>query len=47
MRYVILEQLDGKFLVRDMWQNKVLVRDASREYCKGFLAGIAAVGGDW
>lgn len=47
MRYVIKEQPDGKYLVKDEWRNKVLVSDVSREYCDGFLAGIAAVGGDW
>lgn len=45
MRYAIKEQPDGKWYVKDEWCNKVLVEDASREYCDGFLAGIYAVGG--
>ncbi|WPJ55284.1 hypothetical protein RCIP0089_00021 [Klebsiella phage RCIP0089] len=47
MRYLIKQQPDGLWYVKDEDRNKVLVCDASREYCDGFLAGIAAVGGDF
>lgn len=46
MRYVIKEQPDGKWLVKDELLNKVLVSDVSREYCDGFLAGLAHLG-EW
>lgn len=46
MRYVIKQQPDGLWLVKDEWRNKVILSDVSRDYCDGFLAGIAAVGGN-
>lgn len=46
MRYSIKAQPDGKWLVYDEWRKDVLVSDASREYCDGFLAGLAQLG-EW
>ncbi|URY99206.1 hypothetical protein 6939_0027 [Klebsiella phage 6939] len=42
MRYVIRKQPDENlWYVKDEWANRVLVSDASRDYCEGFLAGLA------
>lgn len=46
MRYVIRKQPDDDRLwyVKDEWTNRILVSDASRDYCEGFLAGLANKG---
>lgn len=44
MRYFIKQQIDGLWYVKDEYENRVLVYDASREYCEGFLAGLAHKG---
>lgn len=41
MRFVMKQQPDGLWLVKDEWTNKVLAWDLSREYAEGFLAGAA------
>lgn len=41
MRYFIKRQDDGLYYVKDEWRNKVIVCDASLDYCNGILASIA------
>ena len=45
MRYVIKQQEDGLYFVIDEWAFRVIVSDASLDYCNGVLAGIAYLGG--
>lgn len=44
MRYFIKQQPDGLWYVKDEYTNEVLVSDVSRDYCDGFLAGLAHKG---
>lgn len=46
MRYKIKQQPDGNWMVIDQWCKKVLVDDASYDFCNGYLAGLANNGGN-
>lgn len=45
MRYDMIQQANGKYMIVDQWCIKVLVSDASYDYCMGYLAGLANFGG--